>query len=53
MLDAIRAGNELTPENVEQYLWDCQEKAWNFDIGALNAEAQRLLRERKAARGED
>lgn len=53
MLDAIRGGNELTPENVEHYLRVSLEKAWNFDMAGLNAEAQRLLRERKAARGGD
>ncbi|MCH5277890.1 MAG: hypothetical protein J1E80_08695 [Desulfovibrionaceae bacterium] len=49
MLDAIHEGTHLlTPENMERYLRDCLEKAWNFDIGALNAQARRLVRERGA-----
>lgn len=51
-LDAIAAGrHELTPEMVEGYLQRCEQKAWDFDIPALNAKVQRLL-EASPARGE-
>lgn len=44
-LDAIAAGtHELTPENVEDYLKRCEQKAWDYDIPALNAQVQRLLK---------
>ena len=44
-LDAIAAGeHELTPENVENYLKRCEQKAWDYDIPALNDEVQRLLK---------
>ena len=43
-LDAIATGrHELTPENVEAYLRRCEQKAWDYDIPALNDEVQRLL----------
>ncbi|MBD5416776.1 MAG: hypothetical protein HDR50_03775 [Desulfovibrio sp.] len=43
-LDAIAGGHhELTPENVEGYLKRCEQKAWDYDIPALNDEVQRLL----------
>lgn len=43
-LDAIRTGqHELTPQTLKKYLEDCEQKAWDFDIPKLNAEAQRLL----------
>lgn len=43
-LDAIAEGrHELTPENVEDYLKRCEQKAWDYDIPALNDEVQRLL----------
>ncbi len=45
-LDAIRTGqHELTPQTLKKYLEDCEQKAWDFDIPKLNAEAQRLLQE--------
>lgn len=45
-LDAIAAGKHvLTPENVEDYLKKCEQKAWDYDIPALNAKVQSLLRE--------
>lgn len=45
-LDAIAAGkHELTPENVEDYLKKCEQKAWDYDIPALNAKVQSLLKE--------
>lgn len=48
-LDAIAAGrHELTPENVEDYLKRCEQKAWDYDIPALNDEVQRLLQAAEA-----
>lgn len=48
-LDAIAAGkHELTPENVEDYLKRCEQKAWDYDIPALNEEVQRLLKAAEA-----
>ena len=48
-LDAIVSGeHELTPENVEDYLKRCEQKAWDFDIPALNDEVQRLLKAAEA-----
>lgn len=50
-LDAIRAGqHELTPRTLKKYLEDCEQKAWDFDIPKLNAEAQRLLQEAEEKR---
>lgn len=50
-LDSIATGrHELTPENVEDYLKRCEQKAWDYDIPALNDEVQRLL---KAAEARD
>lgn len=44
-LDAMAAGaHELTPENVEDYLKRCEQKAWNYDIPALNDEVQHLMK---------
>lgn len=44
-LDAMAAGtHELTPENVEDYLKHCEQKAWDYDIPALNARVQELLK---------
>lgn len=43
-LDAIASGShELTSENVEGYLQRCEQKAWDYDIPALNARVQALL----------
>lgn len=51
-LDAIASGtHELTPENVEDYLKRCEQKAWDYDIPALNDEVQRLMK--KAAKKEN
>lgn len=48
-LDAIASGqHELTPENVEDYLKRCEQKAWDYDIPALNDEVQRLLKAAEA-----
>lgn len=50
-LDAIRTGqHELTPQTLKKYLEDCEQKAWDFDIPKLNAEAQRLLQEAEKKR---
>lgn len=44
-LDAIAAGRHaLTPENVENYLKRCEQKAWDYDIPALNDEVRRLMK---------
>lgn len=51
-LDAIAGDkHELTPENVEEYLKRCEQKAWDYDIPALNDEVQRLMK--KAAKKEN
>lgn len=45
-LDAMVSGkHELTSKNVEEYLKECEQKAWDYDIPALNDKVQRLMRE--------